>query len=72
MHLLKPIVILGFLILVKTASSADRELYFNDFEDAPIGDNELVGYDDWNGTSNNSGSHGIEGAAVEGLGRSAL
>ncbi|MDC0066467.1 MAG: hypothetical protein DBX02_03670 [Verrucomicrobia bacterium] len=72
MHLLKPTVILGFLILIKIASSADRELYFNDFEDAPIGDNELVGYDDWNGTSNNSGSHGIEGAAVEGLGKSAF
>ena len=72
MHLLKAIVLFGFLILMKIASSADRELYFTDFEDARAGDNELVGYDNWNGTSNNRGAHGIEGAAVEGLGKSAF
>ena len=60
------------IISTNLTRSAERELYFTDFEDAPTGDNELVGYDDWNGTSNNSGSHGIEGAAVEGLGKSAF
>ena len=66
-------IILSILIISSIlARSAGRELYFTDFEDAPVGDNELVGYDSWNGTSNNSGSHGIEGAAVEGLGKSAF
>ena len=54
------------------STAAERELYFTDFEDAPVGDDELVGYDNWNGTSNGRGSHGIEGAAVEGLGKSAF
>ena len=48
------------------------ELYFTDFEDAPTGDDQLVGYDRWNGTSQGSGSHGINEAAAEGIGRSAF
>ena len=39
-------IILSILIISSNLTrSAERELYFTDFEDAPVGDNELVGYD---------------------------
>lgn len=60
------------LLIINSLALAERELYFTDFEDAPSGDDELVGYDDWNGTSNGRGAHGIEPEAVEGLGQSAF
>ena len=59
-------------LIMNSLVLAERELYFTDFEDAPSGDNELVGYDGWNGTSNGRGSHGIEPEAVQGLGQSAF
>ena len=60
------------LLIINSLALAERELYFTDFEDAPSCDDELVGYDDWNGTSNGRGAHGIEPEAVEGLGQSAF
>jgi hypothetical protein len=59
-------------LIMNSLVLAERELYFTDFENAPSGDNELVGYDGWSGTSNGRGSHGIEPEAVQGLGQSAF
>ena len=35
------------LLFISTTliTAAERELYFTDFEDAPVGDDELAGYD---------------------------
>lgn len=54
------------------AIAAEREIYFTDFEDAPVGDGELIGYDNWVGSSVSGGWHGIDEEAVQGLGQSAF
>ena len=68
---LAQIVLLGSLLAIDLAA-VEREIYFTDFEDAPVGDDQLVGFDGWNGTPTGRGSHGIDEAAVEGLGHSAF
>ena len=62
---------LGVLALA-AAHAAEREIYFTDFEDAQTGDDNLAGYDAWNGTPRNRGSHGIDSEAAPGLGKSAF
>ncbi|MCP4846799.1 MAG: hypothetical protein GY899_02495 [Verrucomicrobiaceae bacterium] len=64
-------IILGIPALT-TIHAAQVEIYFTDFEDAPSGDDQLVGYDDWNGNPTNRGCHGIDSEAVPGLGKSAF
>jgi hypothetical protein len=64
-------IMLGILALA-AAHAAQREIYFTDFEDARAGDDELAGYDDWNGNPKNRGCHGIDSEAVPGLGKSAF
>ena len=61
-------IMLGILALA-AAHAAQREIYFTDFEDARAGDDELAGYDDWNGNPKNRGCHGIDSEAVPGLGQ---
>ncbi len=69
---LMPIILSVSWLILNSLAFAERELYFTDFEDAPSGDDELVGYDGWNGTPTGHGSHGIEPEAVQGLGQSAF
>ena len=57
---------------LSTVHAAQVQIYFTDFEDAPSGDDQLVGYDDWNGSPTNRGCHGIDSEAVPGLGKSAF
>ncbi len=67
--------VFGFAAAVAGPSQApavERELYFTDFEEAPVGDDQLVGFDSWNGNSTGRGAHGIDAEAVQGLGQSAF
>ncbi len=64
-------IVLGIMALSQT-NAAQREIYFTDFEDAQAGDDNLAGYDNWNASPINRGSHGIDSEAVPGLGKSAF
>jgi hypothetical protein len=55
-----------------SANAAQREIYFSDFEDAQPGDDNLAGFDNWNGSPRNRGCHGIDSEAAPGLGKSAF
>lgn len=67
-----PLSMAASVFLSISAGAVEREIYFTDFEDATPGDDNLVDYDFWNGTPLNRGSHGIDAAAVEGLGKTAF
>ncbi len=68
-----PVALAPFAALALAVSNAaPREIYFTDFEDAVPGDDNLAGYDNWNGNPKGRGSHGIDAAAVPGLGQSAF
>ncbi len=68
-----PVALAPFFALALVASNAaQREIYFTDFEDAVPGNDNLVGYDNWNGSPKGRGSHGIDAEAVPGLGQSAF
>ncbi|MFP6873835.1 MAG: hypothetical protein VCA55_10045 [Verrucomicrobiales bacterium] len=59
-------------LALAASNAAQREIYFTDFEDAVPGDDNLAGYDNWNGNPKGRGSHGIDAEAVPGLGQSAF
>jgi len=65
------VIMLGIIALAPV-NAEQREIYFTDFEDARAGDDELAGYDGWNGNPKGRGSHGIDAAAAPGLGQSAF
>lgn len=58
-------------LLCSIISAFASELYSTDFSDFPVGEDQLVGYDGWEGTNIGQGVHGIDAEAIAGIGQSA-
>ncbi|MEZ5329565.1 MAG: hypothetical protein R3F19_31350 [Verrucomicrobiales bacterium] len=58
-------------LLCSVISAFASELYSTDFSDFPVGEDQLVGHDGWEGTNIGQGVHGIDAEAIAGIGQSA-
>lgn len=58
-------------LLCSVISTFASELYSTDFSDFPVGEDQLVGHDGWEGTNIGQGVHGIDAEAIAGIGQSA-
>lgn len=64
--------ILSFLApLYITGAATAALVYATDFEDFPVGTDQLVGTEEWQGTFEGTESHGIDENQIEGAGKSA-